>query len=326
MSLPPLSYLLSKAREINIMMPSRPKSAASVHSATSDAQAAPPSTQQTSSRGDEDDFEVEELPDEGNQKPEEQQRSSTPGTSMDSRSKSPAYVEPIPKIPHIPRIQREGSPTSRRSIPQFIKDHLVGKRIDEFGDVIDEATGKVLGRVAGDLPSMVGRSILNQRGDVLGDDGELLGYVAEVETEGEGTKEVPRQGEGPRRQPSPSPTRSIDEYMNSRGNAGAFRVDLEGNILDADGNIVGSFHDKNTGFGKPAPKDDSKSRTPPAREEKKPEQEERPPNAQAFRKENADESPSDIFLDVKSTTEGIQLTIRIPTVFPGGGQPRVSIS
>jgi len=59
---------------------------------------------------------------------------------------------------------------------------------------------------------------------------------------------------------------------------------------------------------------------PPRRTE-----EERRQNAEAWRQEQPGESPSDIFLDVKSTVEGIQLTIRIPTVF-GGQQVRPNIS
>jgi hypothetical protein len=56
-------------------------------------------------------------------------------------------------------------------------------------------------------------------------------------------------------------------------------------------------------------------------------EEERRQNAAEWRKENPNESPSDIFLDVKSTREGIQLTIRIPTVFNGQQTtPHISFS
>ncbi|EOO03833.1 putative lea domain protein [Phaeoacremonium minimum UCRPA7] len=342
MSQEPLSYLLNSLREINVMIPFRPKSAggggrqqqpesASRHSRQSSVQHDPP----------EEDFEVEELPDDYKTEGEAE---NTPRASVeDERPKTkpgdPAYVSPIPKIPRIPSIHRApGSPTSRRSVQQIVKDHLVGKRIDEFGDIVDEETGKVLGRVAGDLPSMVGRTVLNQRGDVLGDDGELLGYVAEVETEDEGSQEVPRY-----QTPRPEQTKSLQDFMKAKGNGGLM-VDPFGNILDGNGNVVGSFHDKISGFGKPAQASGSKDRdrTPPAREKEKGKEkdeeseerdleeetkEEKRPNAQSHRKEDPKESPSDIFLDVKSTIEGIQLTIRIPTVFPGGGQagpPRVS--
>jgi len=246
--------------------------------------------------------------------------------SFEEGSRSPAYVAPIPKIGKIPPVSGPGVPSAGRPhFPRFVTASLVGKKVDEYGDVVDD-DGKVLGRVAGDLPSMVGRAVLNQRGDVLGDDGELLGYVAEVESEKQ------RQRPGVNGHPTPegseatdddSATQSMDEYMAK--NRGAFRIDQRGNILDDDGNVVGSFHDFNRMGPKPdkGPRPEDAGRAPSPRNESKPSREARP-NAQSHRKEN--ESPSDIFLDVKSTTEGIQLTIRIPTVFPGGGQPKVQFS
>ncbi|PSR79280.1 hypothetical protein BD289DRAFT_341064, partial [Coniella lustricola] len=152
---------------------------------------------------------------------------------------------------------------------------LVGKKIDEYGDVVDD-DGSVLGRVEGDLPSMVGRSITNARGDVLGDDGELLGYVAAVGTGEDG-----------------------------QANPGGLRVDPFGNILDAEGNNVGSFHDNLSGFGKKAARYAQDGQANKA---------DTSTHSQSQGGSRA-LSPSDIFMDVKSTTEGIQLTIRIPTVF-----------
>lgn len=135
-------------------------------------------------------------------------------------------------------------------------------------------------------------------------------------------------------------------------------VDPLGNILDTEGNVVGKFHDNNNPIHreqreqqqqqqekgkeatavadeeeKPASREQSARPSPSATPQPEPEpeqkseqpQSERKQNAQSWRKEN--ESPSDIFLDVKSTTEGIQLTIRIPTVFNGTPvQPRVQFS
>lgn len=287
--------------------------------------------------------EVEELSDDS-LRPEGSQNPS--GLRKKTPKDSPAYVAPIggiPKIAPIDSLESNSHPTpppegesedSPKKLPiyQIPKDHLVGKTIDEFGDILDEE-GAVLGRVEGDLPSMVGRKISNARGDVLGEEGELLGYVAEVET-GEGQQQESKQ------QP---PTWDLAEVMKAMAAAGqgpgGLRVDPFGNILDAEGNVVGSFHDNKTGFGKKAREGgDSKSgktRSRPSGSARRPEtagsgeeaeasSESRPrENAQSHRKEPEARkpSPSDIFLDVKSTTEGIQLTIRIPTVFNNNGQP-----
>lgn len=294
-----------------------------------------------------DDLEVEELPDDYE---EQEPKPNQGGLRKKTPKDSPAYVAPIGSIPRIPSVQpissnAQPTPPPEESTPkpkkppvhEVSKDHLIGKTIDDFGDILGE-DGAVLGRVEGDLPSMVGRSISNARGDVLGDDGELLGYVAEVEI-GEGQQQSSQEQ---------APTWSLAEIMQSMAAAGkgpgGLRVDASGNILDGDGNVVGSFHDNLSGFGKknsparggstpaaqtknnksrpraskasPPPKnDESKSNAEPSSQSQKGE------NAQSHRKEDPKESPSDIFLDVKSTTEGIQLTIRIPTVFNSGGQP-----
>ncbi|KAH8765395.1 hypothetical protein F5883DRAFT_556892 [Diaporthe sp. PMI_573] len=294
----------------------------------------------------EDDPEVEELSDDT---PGLGQGQNPGGLRKKTPKDSPAYVAPIggiPKLNPIDPIEHNPHPTppedgqspdlpKKLPIYQIPKDHLVGKTIDEFGDILDDE-GAVLGRVEGDLPSMVGRTISNARGDVLGDEGELLGYVAEVET-GEGQQQESKQ------QP---PTWDLAEVMKAMAAAGqgpgGLRVDPFGNILDAEGNVVGSFHDNKTGFGKKAqeggsskPGKSGKARSKQSGSEQSHEtavsgdqaessSESRPrENAQSHRKEPEERkpSPSDIFLDVKSTTEGIQLTIRIPTVFNGGGQP-----
>jgi len=222
----------------------------------------------------------------------------------------------------------------------------MGKTVDDSGDIIDAKTGQVLARAAGDLPSMVGRTVSNRQGDILGDDGELLGYVADVETERKGSGSgIPAPGANPR---------NLFEVM-GRSNS-SLMVDHEGNILDAGGNVVGKFHDNNNPLHRKEReekeareraegKKEEKNETPKDPrgpqsippipnprfadgEETRPHrrtEEERRENAEAWRKEKPGESPSDIFLDVKSTTEGIQLTIRIPTVF-GGQQVKPNIT
>ncbi|KAH7626352.1 hypothetical protein B0T09DRAFT_350659 [Sordaria sp. MPI-SDFR-AT-0083] len=303
----------------------------------------------------------------------------------------PAYVSPIgkigpigsiPKISSSPSNSEKGgisvSPGSRPQLPAFIGSYLKGKTVDEYGDIIDPQTGTILARAGGDLPSIVGRQVSNSQGDILGDEGELLGYVEDVE--------IGKKTASPEK-----PMMSLAEVMSK--NKATLMVDHEGNILDAQGNVVGKFLDKNNpmhkerqekeerekrqrqkkqeqkvmgkGKGKareeeqeedggiPAPpqyeeadedkdEDEEEGEGGPEDEEEEEksqrEQQSRPPrrteeerraNAAAWRKENPGESPSDIFLDVKSTTEGIQLTIRIPTVFGNNGQqlkPNISFS
>lgn len=287
----------------------------------------------------------------------------------------PAYVAPIGKIGPIGSIPKLSSPSpsnsekggisvspsSRPQLPAFIGSYLKGKTVDEYGDIIDPQTGTILARAGGDLPSIVGRQVSNNQGDILGDEGELLGYVADVEV-GKKAAAAPEIG--------PKPMMSLAEVMSR--NKAALMVDHEGNILDAHGNVVGKFLDKNNPMhrerqekeeeekkqkrkgkereedgGIPAPQyeeadeEEVEEGKAPEEEEQQPQQsreqsrpprrteEERRANAAAWRKENPGESPSDIFLDVKSTTEGIQLTIRIPTVFGSNGQqlkPNISFS
>ncbi|KUI68663.1 hypothetical protein VM1G_03652 [Cytospora mali] len=299
-----------------------------------------------------DDIEIEELSDDHSEPKQEQQGGET---RRKTPRDSPAYVAPIGADLKIPPVEPVSHPTpppednseapKKPPVYQIPKDHLVGKRIDDFGDIVDE-NGNVLGRVEGDLPSMIGRTISNARGDVLGDDGELLGYVAEVET-----------GEGPEKQSKQQhPTWSLADAMKAMAaqgeGPGGLRVDPFGNILDGEGNVVGSFHDNRTGFGRkgapgsgngnagggsnarsgaPQSKEAPRERTTDGQAGTSTSQPQPPKNAQSHRNqpEERKESPSDIFLDVKSTTEGIQLTIRIPTVFNTGGQqvqPKVVFS
>lgn len=298
----------------------------------------------------EDDVEIEEVSESSEGEAEQSPHQGEGGGLRKKTPKdAPAYVAPIGNIPKIPSVkpirsnphptpppEDNATPSRKPPVHQTPKEHLVGKTIDEFGDIVDDS-GDVLGRVEGDLPSMIGRVISNARGDVLGDDGELLGYVAEVGA-GEGEEKPPKQE---------VPTWSLADIMKTMAAAGkgpgGLRVDPFGNILDPEGNVVGSFHDNMSGFGKKSgasngspsqngakdkksrPRDQGPKEAP--RQNKAGDkagassQSEPRENAQSHRKEDPKESPSDIFLDVKSTTEGIQLTIRIPTVFNSGGQP-----
>ncbi|KAI0856963.1 hypothetical protein F4860DRAFT_518377 [Xylaria cubensis] len=149
------------------------------------------------------------------------------------------------------------------------------------GHVVDDVgnivdeEGEVLGHATGDLPAMVGKKVSDD-GEIYGDGGEIVGYVSQNFVN------------------PPSPTEIPGDLL------GRLRVDHQGNILDSDDKIIGKFHDP----PKPSAKSSKAEPGEKSKEEQKP-------------KVNAQNggSPSDLFLDVKSTTDGIQLTIRIPTTF-----------
>ncbi|KOS21243.1 hypothetical protein ESCO_004550 [Escovopsis weberi] len=160
---------------------------------------------------------------------------------------------------------------------------LAGKYIDEFGNVLDW-DGTVLGSVQGDLPSMVGRPV-SESGYVVDSTGEMVGYVSENFTDSQQP-----QTHSPH---PPLPPREIDRSL---------KVDEHGNILDANGEVVGKMKDHSRaggtgGFGSGHDKGKAKKGETGAG-----------PSA-------ATPSPSEVYLDVKSTHDGIQLVIKIPTVF-----------
>ncbi|KAL2259675.1 hypothetical protein VTK26DRAFT_6545 [Humicola hyalothermophila] len=280
----------------------------------------------------------------------------------EGRPKSPAHVAPIPKIGSIPPVAPaiHVSPADRPHIPTHIGSYLVGKLVNEDGDIIDDATSTVLARAGGDLPSIVGKRVSNSQGDILGgeDGNQLLGYVAELEV-------------GKQQNQQPQRHRSLLDLMGRA--TSSLMVDDQGNILDATGQVVGRFHDNNNPLHhkekeerealereerqraetetlyhnhhqEQQPQEQPQSKTQPEKRaapngdqdqnqdqgQRRPSrrtEEERRQNAEDWRKENPGESPSDIFLDVKSTTEGVQLTIRIPTVFNGQQRtPHISFS
>jgi hypothetical protein len=88
---------------------------------------------------------------------------------------------------------------------------LDGKYVDEFGNILDW-DGTVLGRVQGDLPSMVGRPVTAD-GQVLDEDGEVAGQVCDNYIEPEPPKLKPLA-------------------------SGGLKVDDEGFIYDDQGNRV----------------------------------------------------------------------------------------
>ncbi|KAL2759998.1 hypothetical protein ACRALDRAFT_1060046 [Sodiomyces alcalophilus JCM 7366] len=172
-----------------------------------------------------------------------------------------------------------------------LAEGLEGKYVDEFGNILDW-DGQVLGRAAGDLPSMIGRPV-SATGEILDEDGQVAGYVAENDA-----------AQHPSSPPSPQPIQGMGDGL---------KVDHHGNILDASGNVVGHFDPdhlaRQTGR-------DSRSRTAGPSRDARDRNRPRP---------TAAPSPSEIYLDVKSTNDGVQLIIKIPTVFNGGEGPNIHI-
>lgn len=163
----------------------------------------------------------------------------------------------------IPKITPIGASSSGES-PQDLAQGLVGKYVDEFGNILDW-DGTVLGRVEGDLPSMVGRPV-SETGEILDEEGEVAGHVSENHTR--------------------PPLKPLDNGL---------KVDEEGNIYGEGGKVIGKLNNKDPAAAAAAGGGASSSDPKPA-----------------------GPSPSDVFLDVKSTHDGIQLIIRIPTVFNRG--------
>lgn len=157
---------------------------------------------------------------------------------------------------------------------------VVGKPVDVFGNIVGE-NGEVLGRATGDLPSMVGRTVA-PGGEIVGEDDEVVGYAIE--------------------DIAASQSKERERFL-----AREVRLDHQGNIVDQGGNVIGSFHPK------PSDQKPTESHGSLPEKIKAATNVDKPgPNAETGG------SPSDIFLDVKSTTEGIQLSIRIPTTFMSG--------
>jgi Protein of unknown function (DUF3659) len=217
------------------------------------------------------------------------------GTLRQGETKASGGAIEIPKIPPINSVK-----TLPPNLAQLASG-LEGKFVDEFGNILDW-NGQVLGRVEGDLPSMIGRSV-SSTGEILGMDGEVVGYVAENDT-------LP---------PAPPEPQPIEGHM-----GGGLKVDHMGNILDGRGNVIGHFnaaplapamlpqaqheiHEKTSS-------DTSQNAAVPTRA-----------CSCGRGKPSSTPSPSEVYLDVKSTNDGIQLIIKIPTIFNNGGRPTIHI-
>jgi hypothetical protein len=168
--------------------------------------------------------------------------------------------------------------------------------VDEFGNVLDWE-GHVLGRVEGDLPAMVGRPV-SASGAVVGEDGVVAGYVVENETL---VDEVPEP-------------RSLDSLAGT-----GLKVDHIGNILDGEGRVIGHL---NAGAQEEGGQSGSGQQRSQQQHHPQGESTLEPPSSRP-----SAPSPSEIYLDVKSTMDGIQIIMKIPTVFNRDGRmPQVHIS
>lgn len=176
---------------------------------------------------------------------------------------------------------------------------LQGKCVDEFGNILDR-NGTVLGRVEGDLPSMIGRPVCED-GKVLDTAGDVAGHVSETWLD-------------------------AAEEKHAENNRKRLKVDDDGTIYDHNGAAVGRMKN-NTASDAPRPpggresckfcgsrKDDADKSGGEANEAN----EAKEANGETSQS-TVTPSPSEIYLDVKSTHDGIRLIIKIPTVINGGG-------
>ncbi|KAL0934012.1 LEA domain-containing protein [Colletotrichum truncatum] len=277
-------FHLQGSREIPI--PMRP---ASTHAQSAPNAAATPSSADTANS----------RTDEGSQPSQESQNTSAGSPRSQSKDSSGGKNAPI----HIPKVTPIASGLTIPPNLAELAQGLEGKYVDEFGNILDW-NGQVLGRVEGDLPSMIGRPV-SVTGEIFSEDGEVVGYVAENDTI-------------PPAPPSPKPIEGMGDGL---------KVDHMGNILDRNNNVIGHFdgaHLANSLQKTGQSGNNNSGQSSGAR----------PTNSNPQANQNCScgrpkpssaPSPSEVFLDVKSTNDGIQLIIKIPTVFNGGGNPNIHI-
>ncbi|KAJ1328081.1 DUF3659 domain-containing protein [Microdochium nivale] len=207
---------------------------------------------------------------------------------------SPANVTPIPRIGAISPIQKSSGGTTVKL--SDLAQGLEGFEVDDVGNVVNEK-GKVLGYVMGDLPSMVGKKVA-EGGKIYGDNGEVLGHVTENFT-----------GDDSGGEENANDQDDLTDALNG------LRVDHDGNIMDQMGNIVGRLNERPTSKGRRQGQDgDNQNEQEQAGATSGTGQEE----AQDGKNKNKGRIPlvpADISLDVKSTYDGIQIIIKIPSMF-----------
>ena len=163
---------------------------------------------------------------------------------------------------------------------------LVGRYVDEFGNVLDW-DGTVLGQVTGDLPTMIGRPVSSD-GKILDESGDQVGYVS-------------------------------DNYVNPlRPLTADLVVDKQGTIYDAQGEVVGRMKNGTAVQDGNAKSSDAKTGQSSGQPMAFPGAESSGNASQS--RSAATPNPSEIYLDVKSTHDGIQIILKIPTVFNNGDE------
>lgn len=215
----------------------------------------------------------------------------------------------------IPKIQPITPPPSSASHepPAVLARGLEGKFVDEFGNVLGW-DGTVLGRAEGDLPSLIGRPV-DYDGRIRDTDGHVAGYVSENF--------------------SRPPVKELGCGLT---------LDADGSIHDESGAVVGRINpggasaagaggQRSGGGGEKGRGQEQQQQQKPSTSQSQPQgQSQPPPQAHPTHHETqfnipyrsasdhpspmpAAPSPSEIYLDVKSTRDGIQLIIKIPTIF-----------
>ncbi|EFY93758.1 LEA domain protein [Metarhizium acridum CQMa 102] len=217
-----------------------------------------------------------------------------PESGQDSRSSNPLRLAKSPPDAQNKPIQIPKITTDMSSIhdPAVLVRGLEGKCVDEFGNILDW-DGTVLGRVEGDLPSMVGRCVSGD-GIVRDSSGDVAGHVSENHMD------------------SSTPA---EDHINKR-----LKIDHTGNIYDHHGAVVGRMKDhskENKTEGCAGCRERERGPGPSNVAGGQQQSQERSTEGATddVPRRTATPSPSDIYLDVKSTHDGIQLIIKIPTVF-----------
>lgn len=210
--------------------------------------------------------------------------------SSPSSSTSPSSALPTSSAAAAPEDVKLPTPSSKSTTTKqeqlaLLVEGLEGKWIGEFGNILDW-DGTVLGRVEGDLPSMIGPPV-SESGEILDAGGDVVGHVFENYAQQQRQQEeekfkIPQLHE-------------LD---------GGMRVDAAGNIYNPKGDVVGKLNEP------PPQAQQEQSKTRPGENSQNPCSCMEPDRAAA-----AAPNPSEIYLDVKSTYDGIQLIIKIPTVF-----------
>ncbi|KAG9253690.1 uncharacterized protein F5Z01DRAFT_656447 [Emericellopsis atlantica] len=199
-------------------------------------------------------------------------------TSADAEPRKPAHIDPIPRIALGDGSSPQAPSQSEQRRAQRRQTAGLAEGLE--GKYVDEF-GNVLdwdGTVKGRVEGDLPSMVgrpVSANGDVLAE-GQVVGHVSENHDQ--------------------PPLKELD---------GGLRVDDMGNIYSADGGIIGKLNEPPKKADEPQEQEQEKQ---PEADKKKPCGCSAPQPASAPR-------PSEIYLDVKSTFDGIQIILKIPTIF-----------